>query len=255
MKDTSELRIAHISDLHFTSGMLWPPTNPNEPWAAGFLALRDDLIEQQPDLLMVTGDIADNSAWDLTESGLEQAWRNALSFLEELSSRLFAGQPDPTDHLFVIPGNHDAKVAGNVSRAQLGELTQSRWFRLARLPLGWVTKRALQRHGLASLYDQIAPVFQGRIGEALQALPSDSALFATTFARYMTSRPLPALGLFVFCVDSNVASDAWLNFAQGAVAPEEARRLRETAGAWEQKFGDAYASGYKVVLVHHHPMP
>jgi hypothetical protein len=48
MSDEKEIRIAHISDFHFTSQMKWPPQDLNDPWAACFRALKDDLEEQRP---------------------------------------------------------------------------------------------------------------------------------------------------------------------------------------------------------------
>jgi len=59
-------------------------------------ALRADLKDQPPDQLLVTG--------DLTHLGLPQEFRQALGWLRQL------GEPD---RVAVVPGNHDAYVAGD----------------------------------------------------------------------------------------------------------------------------------------------
>src|SRR5438128_2001906 len=118
------MRIAHISDLHFTSEMQWPPA-PNErnlPWAAAYMELERDLTSQKADLLLVTGDIANNDIRELRDQGIKSAWYAARAYLEELCGLLGI---DPKERLFVIPGNHDTKVIGNITREQLLAITGS----------------------------------------------------------------------------------------------------------------------------------
>jgi 3',5'-cyclic AMP phosphodiesterase CpdA len=248
-------KLAHISDLHFTSTMRWPPQDENAVWAARLLALKADLIEQQPQAIMVTGDIADNPTWELTEGDLQQAWRNALDFLEATGLEIFGDRQSLEERLFVIPGNHDAKILGNIRREELIKVSKRWWFRLARWPLKCAMGWTLSKHGLRQFHGDLAPIFSNRMDELLQERPSDLQLFHQFFKTFIRSRPLQGLGLFVFCVDSNFEGDTFANFAQGVIPPAEAQRLRSTARAWRREFSTEYDKGYKLVLVHHHPMP
>lgn len=250
----TEIKIAHISDLHFDSEMTWPPQDPNQRWAARLLALKDDLVDQKPNVLMVTGDIADNPSWELVEGSLMTAWRNALDYLMDLCQTLFPGENQYTDRLFVIPGNHDAKVLGNASREELHHLTENRLFKIVRGCLAAVIKHLLKKHELGSQYEQIAPIFNSKMYEALQSIPSDSKRFRVIFAPYMRSRPIPDLKMVVFCIDSNYPEDSLLNFAQGLVSPAQAQALRKDAGAFRLTYPEL-RHAYKLVLLHHHPMP
>ncbi len=72
--------IAHISDLHFGAAA-----------TRAVDALRVSLEEQQPDLVVVTGDI--------TQEGRKREFEEARSFLVSLPGRVF-----------VVPGNHDVPV-------------------------------------------------------------------------------------------------------------------------------------------------
>jgi len=119
--------IAHISDLHFTES-----TNFNgSPWDA----LLSDLKANERggiDLLVVTGDLIDSpaknfvkeigkkivnpivkffrSGSDNTSSDeISQAFTKVSNYLTTLCSAL---DIDPQQGLFVVPGNHDYRVAG-----------------------------------------------------------------------------------------------------------------------------------------------
>ncbi|WP_319523427.1 metallophosphoesterase [uncultured Desulfosarcina sp.] len=89
-------RIAHISDLHFTK----LETDFNQ-----FEELKEDLIKHEPDLIFVTGDIADN----LGSKDHKSSLYHAKNYLELLCRN--AGL-DPAERLFVIPGNHDYRFKG-----------------------------------------------------------------------------------------------------------------------------------------------
>lgn len=101
----SEVRIAHISDLHFTS-----KTNPDD---AIWQALRQDLEDEarRPDVIVATGDLVDNSGkeWFLRRS--ERALNAVRNYLHSLCR---AAKIDPADRLVTIPGNHDYRTQGNV---------------------------------------------------------------------------------------------------------------------------------------------
>jgi 3',5'-cyclic AMP phosphodiesterase CpdA len=107
---SEEVRIAHISDLHFTS-----KTNPND---AIWQALRQDIEDEtrRPDVIVATGDLVDNSGkeWFLGGSG------EALTAVREyLHSLCRAAKIDPAERLVVVPGNHDYRTQGNVESREL----------------------------------------------------------------------------------------------------------------------------------------
>ena len=247
-----ELRLAHISDLHFASDWPWPPPaeREQEDWAVRLTHLKRDLLEQKPHALMVTGDIADNAAWELTDGDLGQAWDNALDFLHDVVDGLHPGERD--DRIFVVPGNHDVRVLGNISRARLQQVSANRFFRWARWPMGWVTRRLLRHYGCREVIPQVESLFDRRLPGLLEHLATESTLFKAKFGRYAQSRPAPALNAYVFCVDSN-ADDALLTFAQGQVRGDEANRMLDQAAEWRKDPG--YSQAHKLVLLHHHPLP
>ena len=58
------IKIAHLSDLHFTN------VDKNR---SCYKTLKDDLPNQKPDLIIVTGDIADNRGIEDLEVSLNEA--------------------------------------------------------------------------------------------------------------------------------------------------------------------------------------
>jgi 3',5'-cyclic AMP phosphodiesterase CpdA len=99
--------VAHISDLHFTA------TTAAE--AAIWEALRQDLGKTGADILVVTGDLIDCSVGDnLQEAGVSQALDRVHTFIAEgLCGELAI---DPAEALIVVPGNHDYRWKGLVSK-------------------------------------------------------------------------------------------------------------------------------------------
>ena len=80
------MRICHLSDLHF---------GRHERQLAEGLA--DDLKEQRPDLVVVSG--------DFTQVGSEREFRAARAFLDTLQTPVFA-----------VPGNHDVPAQNLLRR-------------------------------------------------------------------------------------------------------------------------------------------
>jgi len=83
-------KIAHISDVHFESG------NPQV-----FDRLAEALKRQRPQLLIASGDFVDNP-WNLSKS---------LQWLQELCEQCGISAEED---LFVVPGNHDYRILGNI---------------------------------------------------------------------------------------------------------------------------------------------
>lgn len=250
-KDIRNLRLLHISDLHFLSTHQWPPLDGNEPWASRLLALRDDVKSMRPDLIAVTGDIADNNAWEAAEGDLRLAWRNALTFLGDLCS---VAHLDPEHRLFVVPGNHDVKVLGNISRSTIRKLNGHWALRAGRRALLFGLGMAAAALKAKDLLDEAR--LNKLIGDAvLERLQVDGGDFRKIFAPHVRSRAVDDLQVCVFCVDSNAPADPTLNFAQGIVTAAEGRALQSAASEMEERLNSRYATFDKIVLVHHHPMP
>src|SRR6476659_1171841 len=77
-KKKGQTRIAHISDLHFTSGTNY---EDDDVWKA----LRLDLQTSGADLLVVTGDLIDSSVGDnIDQQGIRNAFSNTKDFLVSL---------------------------------------------------------------------------------------------------------------------------------------------------------------------------
>jgi 3',5'-cyclic AMP phosphodiesterase CpdA len=254
----SELTVAHLSDLHFTSEMTWPPLPEDEakPWAMRYRALEDDVIAQMPNLVVVTGDLADNHLWELQDEGLAKSWDIALAFLEGLCKRVFGAEPESNwkQRLFIIPGNHDVKVLGNINPVELKQITSSKRFRMGRWFLSLATKAYVKRKGLGLSERDLEALFDPELKTVLETSPMDVKAFARKFGVYTTSRRVDALRMYVFCINSNIAADSVVTFAQGAVSAEEARQFRATAKKWQAE-DSWYKDWHKIALVHHHPMP
>ncbi len=102
-KTKNQTRIAHISDLHFTSTT---DVEKEDVWTA----LSEDLETSDADLLVVTGDIIDSSVRDnFRKEGVAKAFDTAKDYLISLCKKL---DIDPQKRLAVVPGNHDFRVKG-----------------------------------------------------------------------------------------------------------------------------------------------
>ena len=73
------------------------------------------------------------------------------------------------------------------------------------------------------------------------------------FRYYFRNELRPNLGLVIYSFDSN-SSDGYLNFASGAIDPEDLVSFANQMQDWESQCADFHALT-KIVLLHHHPMP
>jgi len=96
----SPIRILHLSDFHFSTRSQWD-ADPILRALAGFIA--DDAAKHDlyPDLVVITGDLA--------QSGKSTEYKLARQWLDELWPRLTRdpATPLPRDRLLLVPGNHD----------------------------------------------------------------------------------------------------------------------------------------------------
>ena len=105
----------HLSDLH-VSGPDWQRDDVLDALVRDLPELLADR-ELQPDLLFVTGDVATR--------GRREEYDGAQAVLERIVGTLGL---EPTEHVFMVPGNHD------VDRASIGGMARLHHRALVQLP-------------------------------------------------------------------------------------------------------------------------
>lgn len=208
--DRGFIRIAHLADLHFTA------YNKGEDHYGQLCSDLENKIEPRPDLIVVTGDIADNKRlkdifknlrkWKWSEAinsliflfrkepQLTKSLNDAKEFLESVCNKLGL---DPNNRLYVVPGNHDYRYGG--------------------------------------------------IGV------NDSTIFNDIFRNYFQTKyvDVDGIDIIVGCFDSNTTKRK-INFANGQVLAREFIKYNEFITTL---LGDSYHKAKKTALLHHHPMP
>jgi len=96
----SPIRILHLSDFHFSTRSQWD-ADPILRALAGFIADDAAANDLYPDLVILTGDLA--------QSGKRSEYDLARQWLEDLWPRLTRDPAPPLsrDRLLLVPGNHD----------------------------------------------------------------------------------------------------------------------------------------------------
>ncbi len=199
-------RIAHISDLHFGVGV-------EETTLA---MLRQILLDQAPDVLIVSGDQAHQPfPWQM---------RKAAKFLEDLTRDL----PWRVPRVVVIPGNHDYKLWGNVGLRRLTRVPYAVYF---------------EQQGLAKRWWQ-------RLGDYLSL--SANALWpgGRRLRDGLEVQEYADLGVIVTAFNSNTLAEM---MAAGRVEREILRQFAEYA-TWRQS-RLSFDFQFKIAVVHHHPAP
>ena len=222
--DARYVKIAHVSDLHFSPKTAFPGEESPEGHLQG---LAEDLALERPDLLCVTGDVLDSALIDALRSSFDRvvskvtrsrvrSWKElcretfgrARSFFEHLCS---GAGIDPAAGLFVIPGNHDYRVQG--FNAQDPDLIET-------------------------FNDVFGPYFRG----ARLVLPAED------------DDDGPPIAVTVAVLDSN-ADAAPLALATGALTEKEFRRFAIFAAPPDAAASASGGSSFRVCLLHHHPLP
>ena len=233
LKHNDFLSIAHISDLHFKL-----QTAVDESHLA---ALRRAVKDENVDMLVVTGDIADNPIGDILASLWDQPnrletimslfapkeaifnnWQNNLTTTFQTARSFLEGVCSDgnisNDCFFVVPGNHDMKIQGLVSIK------------------GFIKKFWLPE--LNPTTDLTKAAFDGVFHNSMR----------DRLVKGVNSAGKAIMEIVVVCLDSN-GLDPFLNFATGRVEAGELNRL----GGYVTDI--AFKQAYKIVLLHHHPMP
>ncbi len=105
----------HLSDLH-VSGEDWQRDDVLDALVRDLPELLSDR-ELRPDLLFVTGDVATR--------GRREEYDGAQALLERVARTLGL---EPTEHVFMVPGNHD------VDRSKIGGMARLHHQALVQLP-------------------------------------------------------------------------------------------------------------------------
>ena len=107
----SELyRIVHLSDMHFSK------KNKNDPV---YKSVKLSISDLKPDIIVVTGDIADNMRPQINPDDFEVSLLIAHKFLLEICQLC---NIDHNKRLFIVPGNHDYRYGGNLPRSKYPNL-------------------------------------------------------------------------------------------------------------------------------------
>ena len=219
-KHPDRVTLAQISDLHFTVDTQVP--RDGRSGDVVLERLRDDIAQQQPDVLVVTGDVADSGAGDAVYEDwaaklrravgmpaptfrdvLLHTWKSALQYFQDVCR---ACAIDPATRLFVVPGNHDYRV-----------------------------------QGMALGIDHVEADFRGVFGPYLR--DAHLAFGATDQA---------PIGLSIVSIDSNPTPAEYSSLATGLVRVGELRKLGFLA---EARRAPATAAWFRICLLHHHPLP
>lgn len=228
-KQGDHLTIAHISDLHFDS--------QNTPDGDHFVSLQTEIVRSRVDMIIVTGDVADNPAkdifdglWDgkytikdlrswlrLRQSLLENWLGNlkrtlgeAQAFLRRLCKAADVKYPEL---LCTIPGNHDLRIQG-----------------LVQLPLFGTVNLAVENTKNQPFTEIFETTSQDRL---------------VSFSDGTTDS---IISVAIVCFNSN-GVDPVLNFATGKVGEDDLNRMRQLESDAQ------FQKAHKIVLMHHHPMP
>lgn len=225
-KSSDYVTIVHLSDLHFDQNTAFP----NEPNHSILGQLLKDPIGRKcrPDLVCVTGDIAENPFREALKRGehvqIGEASRSWEETLGEAFSRgrdfLYAAcrywGVEPDTHLFVIPGNHDFRIQGMYG----GKLARNR-------------------------VQQARREFEKIFGSHMRSA-------TTTFNDPAGGNSIETR---IVCIDSNYG-DTVLNFATGLITSDELSKVEYLTAA---SLGNSSISPrtipFRIVLVHHHPLP
>jgi len=214
------VKVAQISDLHFDADTRVPLRDRRGD--AILELLLNDLLKERPDVLVVTGDIADSPA----DEAIYREWlskakrllgRSAVSFRDLLlhtwgESRSYfleicrRCEIDSARALFVLPGNHDYRV-----------------------------------QGMGPGIPDVEREFRGVFG----------AYFRNAHLAFGDGRQ-PAIGMSIVTIDSNPVPDEHESLATGLVRTEEISKLRFLS---ELPPTPVAAAWFRVCLLHHHPLP
>lgn len=93
-KNVQDKRIVHISDLHCKS---------SREWESSFDMLMDDVARNNPDLILITGDIVNNPFK-----------KSFVLFKNKLEAFCSDNDIDMDLDVVIVPGNHDFKFIGNL---------------------------------------------------------------------------------------------------------------------------------------------
>ena len=236
-KIADRVTIVHLTDLHFppldgAAGRV--PLNPDiarDRWSN----LARDIASQNPDIICVTGDLADNPLSDVFRatpklvnsirrrfgmaqktSGWDESLRLTFERVKEFLTLVCRQcKLDESRVLFVVPGNHDLRMQG---------VFAPRWSSEA-------AKRAFQ--------------------SAFGSYPSNANICFIP----ATGTKLGAITVKLVGFDSNDES-LIASFGSGYMSAEQRKRFEQfDALAADAKMLTPQVADFRVCLVHHHPLP
>jgi 3',5'-cyclic AMP phosphodiesterase CpdA len=211
--------IVHLSDLHFPSPSVRSRIgfNPdfNNGTSANVAALVAQICGHKPDLICVTGDIADNpDDWALFRRARFVATATSVFSSARQVLRHLCGEANASTgaKLLVIPGNHDLRVQGIYG---------------------------IQRT-------------RKRLKQAFDAVFESHLCYEPQVITYLANARLP-MTVRILGIDSNTHEN-FLNAASGTVTDQGLQRIKQLSPD-ESSGGVQNPAEFRVCLVHHHPLP
>lgn len=219
----SEVRILHISDLHFG---FWFDKDSWEDLSRYIVILK-------PHLLIITG--------DLVNSPSRYRLKQAKNRIEELIAKL----NDPEVKVIIVPGNHDTRFWGIIPITRRWFLSFYFFFIAALSLIGYLLFNWLDNFAL-----QILAVYLFLIAFFPLFSFAYFTNFETVFNKYIMKNRTryPDLKIEIFPFDS--ATEA-LAGARGKIPKKQFVRVSDGSLTASPEA----ASFYRMAILHHHPLP
>jgi 3',5'-cyclic AMP phosphodiesterase CpdA len=223
MRDARAI-ILHISDLHFGRRFFYSNQLNRELLKQLKNLIRDPNVS--PDYLVVSGDLVENpSPW---------AMRRAYDFICDLAQTAKI----PPNHVLVVPGNHDYKVSGVIGLRRITRIPFEIYFRCGWSERGdWVARRDWVKQTRRKRWVDYIKLSLNAIWPTGQEL-RDRLEKLVDFDRR----------LVIFGINSTPLFEG---FATGKISSDQISQLTDEL----ENNRDQWDEAFKVVVVHHHPMP
>jgi len=216
MNDTRQLRIVHLSDIHFgRSHRFDPPVTPkgDTPKRIGYPTLLEKLCEdldtgdpECPVAICITGDFATTASFG--------EFQEADKFILGLAEAQLLGKSRTIGSIFVVPGNHDVKFDSD----DVGE----RWER-------WTE-------------------FYNRLYKT-QEIREDPWNLVKVHDR------IDDLGAVILCLNSSIyVQKDKPDEDRGNVDPKQLTKVQDSLEVLRKRDGERFGSSIRIALIHHHPV-
>jgi 3',5'-cyclic AMP phosphodiesterase CpdA len=235
---TAEVRIVHLSDLHFGRGFnrtLWSN-------------LSRILAKTNPHLIIVTGDLVNSPfRWTL------QTARTDLEALARSVTQFQKPEAAPKN-LVVIPGNHDVRILG---------IIPLRWMKWLLPVVFLLVYGMLSLIGLLISKTEYGWKLIGSFSVVVALVVARAFCFSSfrsEFEPYLLTKPThwTDLGVAIYPFDSASRGVSWARGRIGEAQFDNAQRELEPRSLVDSTEARTYSGvepRYRIAILHHHPLP